>query len=233
MAVLTQETCKICNGLQWLRRWNGNDSEAYPCPCTNPEAKRIARLQRYSELPHEGSPRTFANFEQRPAVKAAYNAALGFANQEGGHTTLTLSGRFGSGKSHLLEAIGRQALANGHSVKYALAPDLLDRLRDSYDPEAETRFKDIYASYEKAEWLLLDDLGAEKPSEWACEKLTRLIDDRYRNGKRLAVATNLHYKVMIDKLGERVADRLFDNHTGIVKAVIIVASSFRQEAKNG
>jgi len=223
-------TCAICHGVKWLRRWVGNDTEAYPCPCQNPAGEQARRLLRYSELPHENAPRTFENFEYRSATVAALEAAQKFADGECGYNILVLTGFFGSGKSHLLEAIGRQTVAQGVKVKYTLVADMLDRFRDSYDAEADTQFREIYAGYEKAELLLLDDLGAERPTEWAAEKLTRLIDDRYRNGKRLAVATNLGHKAMIAKLGERIADRLFDSRTGVVKTVIITAPSYRQAA---
>lgn len=223
-------TCPICHGVKWLRRWVGNDTEAYPCPCQNPAGEQARRLLRYSELPHADAPRTFANFERRPETLDALAAAQEFAAGNGGYNILTLTGFFGSGKSHLLEAVGRQAITRGLKVKYTLVADMLDRFRDSYDAEAETEFREIYASYDKADLLLLDDLGAERPSEWAAEKLTRLVDDRYRNGKLLGVATNLGHRAMIAKLGERVADRLFDSRTGIVKTIIITAPSYRQAA---
>ena len=81
--------------------------------------------------------------------------------------------------------------------------------------------------YARAPVLLLDDLGAEKTTEWAAEKLTALVAERYRTGGRLVVATNLDFDQMAEKVGNRIADRLFDDRTGKVLSVTLTTSSYR------
>ena len=79
----------------------------------------------------------------------------------------------------------------------------------------------------KADLLLLDDIGAEKPSEWVEQELFNLIEDRYRNNRLLVVATNEVEPTIRAKLGDRIASRLFDNETGTVKQVYLTATDYR------
>jgi DNA replication protein DnaC len=72
---------------------------------------------------------------------------------------------------------------------------------------------------------LLDDLGAENDTEWAVEKLTRLVDYRHRNRKLLVVATNLSADETGEKLTPRVADRVFDVGSGAANVVRVEGGS--------
>lgn len=154
-------------------------------------------------------------------------AARRFAERDGDYHILTLSGRNGSEKTHLLETVGRMSLEAGYLVRYEYVPVLLDNLRAAYEDDAEVKFAGRWAMYGRAELLLLDDLGAEKGSEWATEKLTALVAERYRTGGMLAVATNLTFDQAAESLGYRLADRLWDERTGKVCSVTISADSYR------
>ena len=211
--------------------------------------QRKQRLLKWANLLIEGEPRTFANFEPRPGTELALTAAQNFTREvrydevgnvyvngtrhEGPlstHSMLVLVGRNGCGKSHLLEAIARVELElTNYStlVRYEYVPTLLDDLRAAYDEDAEVKFEEKWGTYRRANLLLLDDIGTEKYSEWAREKLTTLVDERYRYGKRLVVATNLGFDEMATHLGYRIADRLFDEHTGKVLTIQMTCNSYR------
>ena len=77
--------------------------------------------------------------------------------------------------------------------------------------------------------LLLDDLGLEKTSDWTSETLTRLVDNRYRTGRRLAVATNRTLEEFKRRGDFRLGDRLYDIGSGLVMPVAITALSYRTE----
>ena len=212
--------CDQCKGTGGLR------SGEY-CACSIGTTARDKHMRSYASLPNSGSPRTFDNFERNPANSEAMDAALEFANGRSANPVLTFFGPNGTGKSHLLEAIGRHMMAQGKWVKYTFSADLLDNLRASYGEDATVNFEHMYERYTKPPVLLLDDLGAEKSTEWAVEKLTRILDERYRADRPLAVATNLTEDTMSAKLGPRLADRLFDHRTGKVKVVVILGTSYR------
>jgi DNA replication protein DnaC len=154
-------------------------------------------------------------------------AAQEFASGNASYRLLTLVGRNGCGKSHLLEAIARASLTRGEVVKYEFCPMLLDVLRNSYDPESEANYERVYGRYDSADLLVLDDLGAGRVTPWAREKLEMLIDNRYSGHGRLAIATNLRLDQMAQALGPRITDRVFDGRSGTVRVVVSAAASYR------
>ncbi len=139
---------------------------------------------------------------------------------------IVLAGPPGTGKTHMLEAVGRAFLEKSKSVKYVLVSSMLDSLRPSgsEDPRADI------AEYILPHLLILDDLGVEKASEWVIEKLMAIIDDRYRNNRQLLVATNASEIEIIQRLGPRIADRLYDENSGKVARATITGDSARQSA---
>lgn len=186
-----------------------------------------AQRLKYANLPHEDAPRTFANFTRRRGAENARAAAWEYAIGKAGYHLLVLLGQAGTGKSHLLEAVARERLARGAAVKYEHVPHLLDVFRDAYKQDAQMGFLDVFERYQAADLLVLDDLGAETVTPWVAEKLTTLVDERYRNGRDLAVATNLVRDDVVTTYHERLASRLWDAHTGMVCSVAITATDYR------
>jgi len=169
---------------------------------------------------------TFENFHTVAGTDEAVSAALDFTV---GTTPpiLLLVGGTGTGKTHLLEAIGRQYLYQGHTVRYELVAHLLNKLRESIRISAEESV--LKPSYD-ADVLLLDDIGLEKPSVWVVEQLTALIDHRYRNGYLLVIATNETHEVLTENLGQRLTSRLFDTTSGKTMQVYLTAEDYRAKS---
>jgi DNA replication protein DnaC len=116
----------------------------------------------------------------------------------------------GCGKTHLLAAAfnamvdaDRLGAASGRLPLYVVVPALLDYIREGVQAGD---YSGRFASVALCPVLLLDDLGAEKRSEWSDEALFKLLDHRYRHGLRTAVATNL----APDELEPRISSRLQD-----------------------
>jgi DNA replication protein DnaC len=218
--------CQLCKGTAWISAGQPLQREYIPCACQRAEEVQVAKRIKWANLP-DGLPHTFDNFEARTGTSDALEAARRFADRDSGYNILTLSGRNGSGKTHLLEAVGRTMLEAGYLVRYEYVPVLLDTLRAAYEEDAEVKFAERWAMYGRAQVLLLDDLGAERGSEWAIEKLTALVAERYRTGGMLVVATNLTFDQAAESLGYRIADRLWDERTGKVCSVTITAASYR------
>ena len=83
--------------------------------------------------------------------------------------------------------------------------------------------------YQRHSVLLLDDLGAESAKDWAVERLTALVDERLRLGKRMVLATNLTQAQALERLGDRLTSRVFQTNQelGDVTLVAIVATDYR------
>lgn len=63
---------------------------------------------------------------------------------------------------------------------------------------------------ENVELLIMDDIGAEKPSDWVRERLLNVIDQRYSNMKSTIYTSNLSIVQLAENLHDRIADRLRD-----------------------
>ena len=199
------------------------------CACAEERMRQAERRHRMANLPQPSERiHTLGNFHPRPGTEDALAAIRGFMTQSG-PTVVTLTGGPGSGKSHLLEAVGRFYLECGTTVRYEVASALLDNLRSTFASDSDTDLAALMSFYKGVSVLLLDDLGMEKPSEFVIERLTAIVDERLRNGHRLAVATNLTEKPMAERLGFRLASRLFDRATQVVRVAYLGANDFRLE----
>jgi DNA replication protein DnaC len=90
----------------------------------------------------------------------------------------------------------------GPTVIFSQMTDLLDGFRPGDEPVRRVR------DCQQAGLLVIDDLGAEKPSEWTQERLGSVIDHRYAHCLPLIITSNLPPKQVADQAGERVASRL-------------------------
>ncbi len=131
------------------------------------------------------------------------------------------TGGTGTGKTHLAVAILRGLVESGKAANYATAtsqaifvtvPDLLLTIRDAFggDRGRQTEY-DIVEKYVNVPYLVLDDLGAEKSTEWSIATLYVIIDARYRERKPTIVTTNLSLDRIRDLLSPRIASRLSES----------------------
>ena len=204
------------------------------CICEDKmEAERLKLARRVVEanLPHQRAgqvARQFDNFLPVKGSEDAFEQSKVFAKGTIAETILVLIGTQGCGKSHLVEAVARHCLADGMTVRYELVPELLDRLRSGYSNYSEETTATLMDSYRSYRMLVLDDLGLESPTEFARERLTSLVDERYRNGGLLVVATNQQsQQEMAARIGPRLAERLWDTVTGTSKQVYMTCPSYR------
>jgi DNA replication protein DnaC len=132
---------------------------------------------------------------------------------------LYLTGPVGTGKTHVAwSALGAWCLLTGirphrggmgtyetrygPSVVFTRVTDLLDDLRPGADSTQRVR------DCQNAKLLVLDDIGAEKASEWTQERLYSVIDHRYANRLPLIATSNLPPPKLSAQVGERTASRL-------------------------
>lgn len=87
-------------------------------------------------------------------------------------------------------------------------PMVLFRLKDEFDhkPQGESLLETMI----KAPVLFLDDLGAEKASEWVKEQLYIVINERYNWLRPVLLTTNLTVKEIADNYGDRFASRIVE-----------------------
>src|SRR5262245_43419070 len=102
---------------------------------------------------------------------------------------LLFLGRCGVGKTHLAVAALKELIAKGIAGLFYDFRDLLKEIQDSYNPNTHTSELRILAPVFDAEVLVLDELGASKPTEWVQETITHIINKRY-NDKKVTIFTS-------------------------------------------
>jgi len=121
---------------------------------------------------------------------------------------LLLWGKSGVGKTHLAAALANRMLERGARVRFCNVTEWLNRLRDEChegEPVKE-RMEDLGA----ADLLVLDDLGAEKGTAWALEKVYQVVNRRYEGLQPLVVTTNLDLNQLEFGVGPRIFGRLLE-----------------------
>lgn len=234
-------TAKIPDMAVWLRENRPNlQVNLTKLTCTHDlqaqaQVVRNERREEAANLParrDQIGPRTFFNFEAKtPELKAIVGELQDFAKKPTTHM-LTIGGPVGTGKTHLVEATARLLLGHGVSVRYEFVPQLLRELQDAFnDPGASKIRMDLLRD---ARVLILDDVGQRVETEWARSVLNDLIDERYRNGTGLLVVTNHPKKQLAEKVGDRIASRLWDNTIGTAKVLRLAkTTSYRDRRKTG
>ena len=166
----------------------------------------------------------FADLITLPGNREAIVAAKAFATQPSGW--LVLTGGVGTGKTKLLNAI--LSSWRGEQRQALTSAELLDYWRLAMDTDT---LGPVFNDYCMAPAFILDDLGTERPTPWALERLPLFLDFRYNRRLPTAIATNLDRAEMVEHLGERLADRVYDEGTGLVRLVTLDVPSFRTGRK--
>ena len=180
----------------------GPASEAPPAPPPlepdSAEARELLGAQRWAEqIPRRFSGARLGDFA--PALAEPLGAWA--AAPEG--RNLVCFGPVGTGKTHAACAAARPLIEAGSFCAFWPVVRLLDALRPGGALE-----DDPYAAAARAPLLILDDLGAEKVSDWTAERLYSIVNDRWLAERPTIATTNTDPRRLPEAAGERLASRL-------------------------
>lgn len=107
---------------------------------------------------------------------------------------------------------------------YIFLPTFLEDLRASYDnPSPE--FDEVLDYVKKCKLLIIDDIGAEKPSEWVRERLLSFINTRVSNGLSTIYTSNISMDELEARMGKRIKSRI----AGSTKEIKLAGADRREK----
>jgi DNA replication protein DnaC len=211
-----------------LKHKYGKPGEWYYHPCT-PECEkknerrewelmrrdaRVAILRERSGLSKRMKGYTLGNF--RPTVSNAAGRARvkvdGYLedweeNRDAGKG-LYFCGGVGTGKTHLAVAVMNELIRRKRIPSlFVTVPELLDNLRETYNKPGRN-LDEWMDAVQNAEFLVLDDLGSERTTEWVRERIFVIVNHRYREALPTVFTSNIGPKDLAEQLGERTASRI-------------------------
>jgi DNA replication protein DnaC len=217
-------SCEWCDDTGWKPTEVDGVRRVVRCECWRDQVgtHRLAD----ANIPKRYLHCTFENFaaynrsleqalEQARRVPGRFPAASNLREQGRG---LLLEGPPGVGKTHLAVAVLKQVMdSSGARGLFYDTRDLLRIIRSTYDPSIRATERDILRPVMEADLLVLDDLGAEKTSEWVEETMNLIVNTRY-NERRLTLFTSNYLDIPDDsdpnsllfRIGFRMRSRLHE-----------------------
>ena len=179
-----------------------------------------AAMRKLGEIPAAMADRmTFDSFrtdgggmftpEQAAAFVGAHAYVNRWAQAERPNGWLMLMGPYGVGKTHLAVAAAVVRRDRGDDVYFSTVANLLDHLRAAYSPDSVVAHADLLMRISSAQLLVLDDMGAERNTPFAEDKLFQIVNHRYEERLPTVITTSNRLSD-IDTARPRIASRLLD-----------------------
>lgn len=104
---------------------------------------------------------------------------------------LWFDGPVGTGKTSLAILVAKAARDAGRSYAVYPVPRLLAEIKRTYDRDATDSYMQVFRRLCSVDLLVLDDLGAEKQTEWVLEQLYSIVNERWQDERTIIVTTNV------------------------------------------
>jgi DNA replication protein DnaC len=210
-------------------------------------AARIPRRYEHCELASYTTDFPGAN----PSLAEAHFIASNFVKEYGPHGErgLLIIGEIGTGKTHLAVGVLKELVNRGYSSIFYDYRELLKQIQNSYNATVQTTELDVLRPVFEADVLVLDELGAVKPSEWVWDTVSLILNTRYNNKRTTIITTNFpdlkarerpanaagrsleegRYAAEKETLGDRITDRMYSRLHEMCRVVPLSGVDFREK----
>lgn len=202
------------------------------CECRRRDAHSLrlakARIPRRYEKCHFNTYDHKLTDSQKVALRLAGDFTQTFPAVDQG---LLFTGPVGVGKTHLAVSIAKGLTERGFTCLFYEFGSLLKEIQDSYNPNTRSSELAVLAPVLTAEVLILDELGASKPTDWVLDTMAHIINTRYNESRFTIFTTNFPdertvsgKETLEDRIGVRVRSRIFE----MCKTVKIEGEDYRR-----
>jgi DNA replication protein DnaC len=245
MDAMESAACPICGGTGWRYLESVETHGVSPCLCV--QKKKIEKLVQTASIPPRYEHCSFENFNPiTDRLKVVKAAALKFVEEYPVvDCGLLILGPCGVGKTHLAVSILREIIQkDGAQGLFCDFRELLKRIQNSYNPVSQSSELEILDPVLNSDPLVIDDLGAERPTEWVRDTVSYIINSRYNRRLTTIITTNFddqlrESKVLADgtvlskeeNLEDRIGTRLRSRLYEMCKVIRIEGFDFRLRVK--
>lgn len=248
--------CQFCDG-QGMRVVEDERGRRSAVPCVCRAQRRTRRVLSLARIPRRYEHCTLESFEPNfgegshrslgRALAAARRFVEGYPLANDG-TGLLLTGSIGVGKTHLavgiLQGLVEQRGATGLFYDYR---ELLKQVQNSYNPRVASTELEVLSPVFDAEVLVLDEIGASKPTDWVWDTVAHILNTRYNDKRTTIITTNYpnlpprgvpgddaaptaRYATREETLGDRIGERMRSRLMEMCTTVEMQGRDFRQSA---
>lgn len=250
--------CPLCAGTGWKPiEIPGKASRVTRCECRL--EKRTVRLLQAASIPARYEHCTLADFATdfngaHRSLAVSRLAAGRFVEEYPIEKTgLLFTGPIGTGKTHLAVGIIQELLrGKGVACLFCDYRELLKQIQNSYNPSVQTTELEILRPVFDAEVLVLDELGAVKPSEWVWDTVSHVLNSRYNEKKTTIITTNFpnlppgdsggregrslteaaRQAARTETLGDRITERMRSRLHEMCRVIHLEGNDFRQRVQS-
>jgi DNA replication protein DnaC len=227
---MSTAVCELghCDGSGWIEV---DERTSRPCGCRELRAKRTQ-----SRRLGTGVPKRFrgVGFDRKPIVdmdQGLIRPVRDFVrkidkNLDAGNG-FWFFGEVGTGKTSVAMLISKAALDAGRSVAIYSMPRLLADIKETYEESSERSYMQLFERLCSVDLLHIDDLGAEKRTEWVLEQLYAIVNERWQEQRSMIVTTNL---INPEDLREQIGPRTVSRITEMCVQIPMQGSDRRQAA---
>ncbi|MGD9714966.1 MAG: ATP-binding protein, partial [Thermomicrobiales bacterium] len=218
-------------------------------------SSRFGRLLHQARIPRRYEHCELCNFDHdgpQASLAPGYLAAQRFVNDYPVDSTgLLLIGTIGVGKTHLAVAMVKELVKKGTQCLFYDYRELLKEIQNSYNPSVNTTEMEVLRPIFEAEVLVLDELGAVKPSEWVWDTVSHILNTRYNDKRTTIITTNFkvlppsRYSTEAEKdrpqafrasreetLGDRIGERMRSRLHEMCRVVDVQGSDYRRNMRS-
>jgi DNA replication protein DnaC len=244
------EVCSICGGSGLRVVQEGGRQFAQDCVCR--VERRASRMLQRAQIPRRYEHCALENYDtdlpyshrtQALALVTARKFIDGYPLDTAGKGLL-LTGTIGVGKTHLavgiLQALMAERGATGLFYDYR---DLLKQVQNSYNAQVRETELEVLRPVFDAEVLVLDELGASKPTDWVWDTVAHILNTRYNDRRTTIITTNysnagplgtesgVRAAMREETLGDRIGERMRSRLQEMCVVVEMQGEDFRQKVK--
>jgi DNA replication protein DnaC len=224
----------------------GKEKRVARCVCTSQSRSR--RLLAQAHIPPRYQTCELSTYSADGAQRGlspAKIAAAKFVEQYPlDKTGLLLIGPSGVGKTHLAVAMLKNLILHkAIPCLFCDYRDLLKQIQNSYNPSVQTTELDLLRPVFQTEILVLDDLGAVKPTEWVWDTVSVILNTRYNENRTTIITTNFQDgpaaavsgprgATREETLGDRIGERMRSRLSEMCRILNLAAPDYRQRFRS-